>query len=343
MLILGIETSCDETSIALVEAKNDRLLVHKNLVASQIKIHQKYGGVVPEVAARHHVEIIAPLLAEALKGIKPKDIDAIATTAGPGLVTALLVGVETARTLAYIWKKPLIAVNHLAGHIYANWLPSLEHQNTITLKHDIFPALILIVSGGHTELVLMKKHFDFKIIGQTRDDAAGECFDKVAKILGLPYPGGPAISRLSEKWKSETLNPKSEISFPRPMIDSPDYDFSFSGLKTAVLYHVKEQRAKNKEQAMGDDEQRAKSKEQRTIDDVCTAFEQAAVDVLVHKTVMAAQEFDVKTVMLGGGVAANRHLQTALGAAIKKISNIQYLISDSQYYADNAAMIAAAG
>ncbi|KKS54287.1 MAG: putative tRNA threonylcarbamoyladenosine biosynthesis protein Gcp, partial [Candidatus Magasanikbacteria bacterium GW2011_GWA2_42_32] len=230
MLILGIETSCDETSLALLEDKGGKFTLQKNLIFSQTITHAKYGGVVPEVAARAHMEKIAMMLEEALyspiksgndkkKRLRP---DVIAVTAGPGLATALLVGVETARTLAYLWKKPVVAVNHLAGHIYANWLP-VSHPEIVSrnlkirafVRDDIkFPALCLIISGGHTELVIMKKHLKYKLIGQTRDDAVGECFDKVGKILKLPYPGGPEVAKHAAKG-----NPAA-IKFPRPMIDS---------------------------------------------------------------------------------------------------------------------------
>ncbi len=361
MLILGMETSCDETAVALVEAKAGlpsealakagRFIVHKNLVYSQIKIHRKYGGVVPEVAARNHVEKIIPLIEAALSTpsdspfprgrsndlpslerrgrgrlkVLPK-IDVIAVTAGPGLVTSLMVGVETARALAYLWKKPLVAVNHLEGHIYANFLSE---------KICEFPILCLIVSGGHTELVLMKKHLNYKVIGATRDDAAGECFDKVGKMLGLPYPAGPEVAKLADKG-----NPRA-IAFPRPMMNSGDFsakggpasgwDFSFSGLKTAVLYYVK----KIPKQVRDD---------KKTIVDICASFQQAAVDVLVTKTIRAAQKYRVKTIMLGGGVAANQQLRKQLNEAIKKQSpNTNYLILNTQFCSDNAAMIAAAG
>lgn len=329
MLILGLESSCDETSVALLEAKKGKFVLHKNFVSSQIKIHKQYGGIVPEVAARHHVEIITPLVKEAIKDVKK--IDIIAVTAGPGLATALLVGVETARALAYLWKKPLVAVNHLAGHIYANWLPNplpppYSKGETRELK---FPILCLIVSGGHTELVLMKKHLDYQIVGETRDDAVGECFDKVGKILGLPYPGGPEVA------KHATLGNPQAIKFPRPMLDSTDLDFSFSGLKTAVLYYVK---------TMKPASPAGRHLNNETINNICASFEQAAIDVLVAKTIRAAKKNKVKTLLLGGGVAANQNLQSQLQLAINQsLLNTKYLTLNSQYCGDNAAMIAAAG
>ncbi|MBI5023331.1 MAG: tRNA (adenosine(37)-N6)-threonylcarbamoyltransferase complex transferase subunit TsaD [Candidatus Magasanikbacteria bacterium] len=326
MLILGVETSCDETSLALLKAKCGKLELQKNLIFSQIKTHAKYGGVVPEVAARAHVEKIAMMLKDVLgKKTKP---DVIAVTAGPGLATALLVGVETARTLGYLWKKPVVAVNHLAGHIYANWLYS---------KQIAFPALCLIISGGHTELVIMKKHLKYKLIGQTRDDAAGECFDKVGKILGLPYPGGPEVA------KRATQGDTKAIKFPRPMIDSPDFDFSFSGLKTAILYytknHFKIDSSTPLRFARNDN-----TKKDKIIADICASFQQACIDVIITKTIAAAKKYKVKTILLGGGVAANSELQKQLKIAITdNLPKTKYTALPVEYCGDNAAMIAAAG
>ena len=340
MLILGIETSCDETALALVEGKQDKLEVIKNTVASQISIHKKYGGVIPEVAARQHTEVIAPLLQATLGQKKP---DAIAVTAGPGLAIALLVGVEVARTLSYLWQKPLIAVNHLAGHIYANWLPDLKTRGfklatqNKNLKSEIknlqFPMLCLIVSGGHTELILMRGHLNYKIIGRTRDDAAGECFDKVAKILGLPYPGGPSVAALAANCRLQIADCRFEtpIKFPRPMLNEKNFDFSFSGLKTAVLYYVKEHYL----------EEKIPPKE---LAKICYSFEDAVTEVLVAKTLRAAKKYQVKTVLLGGGVSANHRLRQQLGLAVlAQLPNTRYKIPDTKYTTDNAAMIAAAG
>lgn len=356
MRILGIETSCDETAAAVVEINKERFSVLSNVVASQVKIHARTGGVVPEVAARAHVEKIIPVINNAIHNTRYKTqdtgegIDAIAVTVGPGLITSLLVGVETARTLAYLWKKPLIAVNHLEGHIYANWLsPVGEIQNP---KFQ-FPILCLIVSGGHTELVLMRKHLDYKIIGATRDDAAGECFDKVAKILNLGYPGGPAIAACADKFKvsaksASALGGKSEklkIKFPRPMINSNDFDFSFAGLKTAVLYLLRDFLNKNKRgkfRAAARNLPRNFSK--RFLSEACYEVQEAIVDVLVAKTIAAAKKYKAKTVMLGGGVAANKRLRQRLGEAVEKeLSNTKYTTPDTNYTTDNAAMIAAAG
>lgn len=309
MKILGIETSCDETSVALLDDKGGFLRVVKNLVYSQIPIHRQYGGVVPEVAARRHVEKIIPLIQEVIK-FKPQ---AIAVTAGPGLATALLVGVETAKTLSYLLNLPLIRVNHIEGHIYSNFL-----NQKISQTSKIFPALCLVVSGGHTELILMKKHLNYKLIGQTRDDAVGECFDKVGKILNLPYPGGPEVAKLAKQGDPQAIN------FPRPMIDSPDFDFSFSGLKTAILYH--QQKNLNSPQ------------------DICASFQQAAIDVLTAKTLKAVKKHKVKTILTGGGVAANKELQRQLQQSVSQnFPQVTYQIIQPTFCGDNAAMIAAAG
>ncbi len=297
------------------------------MIASQAKLHAKYGGVVPEVAARKHVEVILPVIAEALgtdiAGLKkvPK-IDVIAVTAGPGLVTSLLVGAETARVLSYIWRKPLVAVNHLEGHVYSSLLPG---NRIMTKAH--FPMLALVVSGGHTELVYMKDHAQYKIIGETRDDAAGEAFDKVAKMLQLGYPGGPQVSKQAEEFRMK--NGECRIKLPRPMLDSDDFDFSFAGLKTAVLYAI---------QKMKPDEIK-----KRTLE-ICAEFQNAAVEVLAAKTIAAAKKFKVKTILLGGGVAANKQLREQLSFAIKTIiPNSLFIIPSFEYTGDNAAMIAAAG
>ena len=224
MKLLAIETSCDETSVAIVSKTDGQFVVEQQLVSSQADIHAHYGGVVPEVAAREHAALLVPLLVQAGVPHNGEGIDAIAVTAGPGLVPALRIGVEIAKALAWIWNKPLVPVNHLEGHIYS---VLAGEKGAIE-----FPALCLLVSGGHTELILMKDHGDYELIGRTRDDAAGEAFDKVAKLLGLPYPGGPHISKHALEGEVEA------VDFPRPMINSGDYDFSFSGLKTAVRLHI---------------------------------------------------------------------------------------------------------
>ena len=317
LIILGIETSCDETAAALVESRRGRFNILSSVVSSQINIHKKYGGVVPEIAARNHIKNILPVIDQALfeAKIKPGQIDKIAVTSGPGLITSLLIGVETAKTLSYSWQKPVLAINHLKAHLYANWLEN---------KPIKFPAVALIVSGGHTELILMKRKRDSRIalakIGQTVDDAAGEGFDKVAQLLKIGYPGGPVISRLAEKG-----NPKS-FAFPRPMIESDNFNFSFSGLKTAVLYETKKLKTIN----------------HKLKNDICASFQQAVVDVLVAKTIKAALDHKVKTVMLSGGVAANKLLRKTLNLQATSYK-LDFLTPDFRFCTDNAAMIAMAG
>lgn len=308
-LILGIETSCDETAVAIV--KNGREII-SNVVASQIDSHKRFGGVVPEIASRHHVEQITIVLEEAFNqaNVTWEDIDAIAVTEGPGLVGALLIGVNAAKALAFAKQKPLIGVHHIAGHIYANRFES-EFQ---------FPLLALIVSGGHTELVLMEEHGKYTLIGETRDDAAGEAYDKVARVLGLPYPGGPQLDNLA-------TTGEESISFPRAWLEKNSYDFSFSGLKSSVIntIHNAEQR--------GDDLQK---------EDIAASFQASVVDVLTQKTYKAAQAHHVKQVIIAGGVAANKGLRNALQKKFSD-SDIPLLIPPLKLCTDNAAMIAAAG
>jgi len=300
MRILGIETSCDETAAAVVE---DGTKILTDVVASSVELHQKTGGIIPEVAAREQVRCVVPVIEEAIK--KTKKIDALAVTVGPGLIGSLLVGVETAKTLAYIWKKPILPVNHLQAHLYANWLEGKKPQ---------FPALGLVVSGGHTDLVLMKKHGKIKWLGGTRDDAAGECFDKTARLLGLPYPGGPEIAKLAEKG-----NPQA-YDLPRPMIEQDNLDLSFSGLKTAVInLERKQKKIKKANMAAG--------------------IQQAIADVLVEKTIKAAEEHKVKSVLLAGGVAANKKLREQMRARLPTIS-CQLYIPSPKFCTDNATYIA---
>jgi N6-L-threonylcarbamoyladenine synthase len=321
MLILAIETSCDETAAAVIEGKGDRLTLRSNIVSSQIKIHQKYGGVVPEVAAREHVLNILPVIEEALTqaGVKRseahKKLAALVVTTGPGLITSLLVGIETAKTLAYVWNLPIVSVNHIEGHIYSNFI-----NNKPTL-----PALILTVSGGHTQLVLMKNHLHYKTIGETRDDAAGEAFDKAAKLLGLGYPGGPLVSKKAREYNPLSKNKFPPIILPRPMIKDTSFDFSFSGLKTALLYAIRDDIHYKKR-----------------ISEYCYEFEQAVVDVLVTKTLRAAKKFNVTSVMLAGGVAANSTLRKKLASEVENLG-LNFSMPAFEYTTDNAAMIAAAG
>jgi len=296
MRVLGIETSCDETAAAVVE-NGTKIL--SNVVASSVELHQKTGGIIPEVAAREQLKCIIPIIEESLK--KTKKVDAIAVTVGPGLIGSLLVGVETAKTLAYIWKKPIAPINHLQAHLYANWLEGKKPQ---------FPAIGLVVSGGHTDLVLMKNHGKIKWLGSTRDDAAGECFDKTARVLGLPYPGGPEIAKLAEKGNPQTYD------LPRPMIKQENLDFSFSGLKTAVINLKRKQKSISKA-------------------DLAAGIQQAITDVLVEKTVRAAKKYKVKSVLLAGGVAANKQLREQMQT---KLTNLY--VPSPKLCTDNATYIA---
>ncbi len=319
MRILGIESSCDETAIAILNGEGNNLTIEKSIVLSQIQTHEKYGGVVPEVAAREHLEAMFPMLDREVP-FDGTGIDAIAVTAGPGLAPALRVGVQTAKTLAWAWNKPLVPICHLEGHVYTAWLglgntpPGMEGMGE---ERPEFPALCLIVSGGHTELVLMTGHGEFKRVGETLDDAAGEAFDKVAKMIGLPYPGGPHLAKLAEEGE-----PKA-FSFPRAMLDSGDYNFSFSGLKTSVLYTLKKLTEPNKA-------------------DIAASFQEAVVDVLVQKTMRAAREYQPKSIILAGGVAANLQLRSRLKETAGEI-DLPVFVPPLQYSMDNAAMIAVAG
>jgi N6-L-threonylcarbamoyladenine synthase len=309
LTILAIESSCDETAAAVIQ--NGK--IKSNLIASQAKLHAQYGGVVPEVAARSHITAIIPTIDLALKKAKTKlsDIDYIAVTRGPGLMTSLMVGVDTAKALGTALNIPVIPINHLEAHIYANFIETGDKKQKVK-----FPAIILIVSGGHTLLVEIKGHGRYRILGETVDDAAGEAFDKTAKMMGLGYPGGPMISKLAKEGNPTAFN------FPRPMINSGNFEFSFSGLKTAVLYTIQKQRTV--------------SSKQKT--DLAASVQQAIVDVLISKLNKAILRYKPKTIMLGGGVAANGLLreQFQLLAISYKLKAI---IPEFQYCTDNAAMI----
>lgn len=308
--ILGIETSCDETAAAIVKNGTEILA---NVVASQIESHKRFGGVVPEIASRHHVEQMTIVVEEAMRQaqIEYEDLDAIAVTEGPGLVGALLVGVNAAKAIAFAHGLPLVGVHHIAGHIYANRL----------LKGFSFPLLSLVVSGGHTELVYMKEHGSFEVIGETRDDAAGEAYDKVARVLNLPYPGGPHIDRLAHEGEAS-------IDLPRAWLEEGSYDFSFSGLKSAVINTVHNLKQKGLEVKP---------------EDLAASFQQSVIDVLVGKTIKAAKEYEVRQVLLAGGVAANKGLRSALEEEFKSMEDIELVIPPLYLCTDNAAMIAAAG
>lgn len=311
VIILGIETSCDETSIAIV--RNGReILGHK--IASQIELHKKYGGVVPEIASRKHVEVINPLIDETIKeaGVPLDRIDGIAVTHGPGLVGALLVGVATAKALAYGLSVPLIGVHHIEGHISANYI---VHQELVP------PFLCLVVSGGHSHLVWVEDYGQYEILGQTLDDAAGEAYDKIARTIGLGYPGGPVIDRLAQSGDPHF------VEFPRPYIKDPHYNFSFSGLKTAVInyLHSMDQRGQD-----------------YRVEDIAASFQQAVIDVLIDKTIGAATEAKTNKIVLAGGVAANSALRAQLRESCQ-VKGIELYYPTPLLCTDNGAMIACAG
>ncbi|MBI3630857.1 MAG: tRNA (adenosine(37)-N6)-threonylcarbamoyltransferase complex transferase subunit TsaD [Candidatus Sungbacteria bacterium] len=368
--ILAIETSCDETAIAIAEfsgpATHPAVRVRSHIVLSQVQLHAPFGGVVPNLARREHEKNLVPILMQALREAKimnqeisknkhpeslascfltldtilarepelngqlkkniahlpAPDIDAIAVTYGPGLAPALWTGINFAKALAALWKKPVIPTNHMAGHLYSALLePDPKKGGAFFMPRLSFPALALLVSGGHTELILMRAHGKFRILGQTLDDAAGEAFDKTARILGLPYPGGPEIARLAADGRH------GAYPLPRPMLNTKDYHFSFSGLKTAALYLVRD---------IGKLTLQKKK-------DIAASFQAAALEVLVKKTIRAAKEYRAKTVLLGGGVAANDALRSFLRVALKKESpqfSVRFPVSS--LCGDNALMIAAA-
>ncbi|MFH1621146.1 MAG: tRNA (adenosine(37)-N6)-threonylcarbamoyltransferase complex transferase subunit TsaD [Patescibacteria group bacterium] len=321
MRILGIETSCDETSVALLQVDGKTVRLKHHETSTQIPIHERYGGVVPEVAARTHVAELISLLDRAGVFKKKKSFDAIAVTRGPGLATALRVGIEAAKTLSYTLDLPIIGVNHLEGHLASAWLLS-ENR-----KRWKFPVLALLVSGGHSELVFMRDFCNYKVIGRSRDDAAGEAFDKTAKLMGLGYPGGPKISKMAAEAPADT----PVFDLPRPMINDPSFDFSFSGFKTAV-------------RRVWEDLPTNKKKESKTIKGLCRSIEQAIVDILVKKTVIAARRFKPKALVIVGGVSANSELQKKMSLAVRKeLKGVIYLAPPKGFYTDNAAMVAAAG
>lgn len=310
-LTLGIETSCDETAAAVIKEGREIL---SNVVLSQIDIHQKYGGVVPEIASRHHIEAIFPVVQEALQqaAVQLDDIEVIAVTYGPGLVGSLLVGLAAAKALAFATAKPLVGVNHIEGHIYANFLTGRDIRT---------PLVCLTVSGGHTDLLLIPRLGEYEILGRTRDDAAGEAFDKVARVLGLPYPGGPQIEKLARGG-----NPQA-IGFPRGLLDGESLDFSFSGLKTAALNYLNEARQKKQEVPLAD---------------FAASFQWAIIDVLTQKLMAAAEAHQVKQVILSGGVAANATFREHVEQEAAK-RGMELLYPPVHLCTDNAAMIGSAG
>ena len=308
MYILGIESSCDETSVSIVKNGNQEIAT---VISSQIDVHKNFGGVVPEVASRHHVKNITIVLEECLKkaNMKMENIDAIAITYGPGLIGSLLIGLEAAKTLAFIYKKPLIPVHHIAGHIYANSL----------VKELKFPLLAVVVSRGHTELIEMKEHYDFEKLGGTLDDAIGECYDKVARVIGLEYPGGPKLDKIAALGKDI-------YKLPIPLQDN-SYNFSFSGLKSAVINLVHNEQQKGK-----------------TIkkEDIATSFQKVAIESIITKVKKAVLEKNIKNVIIAGGVAANSGLRESMEKLSKELK-FDLSIPPMKYCTDNGTMIAAAG
>jgi len=304
--ILGIDTSCDDTSIAVVD---ETMGILSNVVATQVEVHHRYGGVVPELACRKHIEAIGPVYQAALDGagVTLADLDAIAVTRGPGLIGALLVGLSFAKSLAYAAGKPLVPINHLEGHICSAFLEAPDLA---------CPFVCLVVSGGHTDLYQCEPPGAYRLLGQTRDDAAGEAFDKVSKLLGLGYPGGPVIDRLAREGDPEA------VRFPRAYLEKDSLDFSFSGIKTAVLHHVRQHGANR-------------------VADIAASFQQAIVDVLVDKTLAAARQCEVQRVVVTGGVAANSQLRRTIQAACAE-AGLQLVIPHPRLCTDNGAMIAAA-
>ena len=310
MKILAIESSCDETAVSIVE---DGKKVLSNVVFTQIDIHTKYGGVVPEIASRHHIEKITYVIDQAMKeaNLTFEDIDKIAVTANPGLVGSLMVGINAAKTLGLAYNKEVIMVNHIHGHIYANYL-----EDDFT-----FPVLALVVSGGHTELVLMKDHMDFEILGETLDDAVGESYDKVARVVKVGYPGGPIIDKMAALGSPT-------YPLPHVKLGKDSYDFSFSGLKSAVINLC------NKLDMKG---------EELNANDLAASFQEAVIDVLCEKTIRAAKEYQAKQIIVAGGVAANKGLRAALTNEVNKVDGLRITFPSFKYCTDNAAMIGVAG
>ena len=371
LTILAIETSCDDTCIAILKANKEKIEILSNVVSSQIKIHQKYGGVYPTLAKREHQKNLVPLLKTALKKAnlfvksknqipktkakvlkkilkreehlfnqlkvlaenckKPK-IDLIAITIGPGLDPCLWTGINFAKSLAYLWNLAIVPVNHIEAHIFSGLLTKSELIPLTRFSEIKFPAIVLVVSGGHTQLILIRKFGDYKILGETKDDAGGECLDKTARILGLPYPGGPAIEKLASSPlpnKNKDNQKQSSIEkLPRPMFFSKDYDFSFAGLKTAVLYRDKKTKNKNKKYKI----------------EMAREIQQAIIDVLLKKTLKAVLDYNAKTIILGGGVVANKKLREEFKKAVKKkFKNVVCIIPEKKYCTDNGVMVGLAG
>ncbi|MFZ2048758.1 MAG: tRNA (adenosine(37)-N6)-threonylcarbamoyltransferase complex transferase subunit TsaD [Minisyncoccia bacterium] len=324
MKILAIETSCDETAVALLECSGNldapQFKILSNALVSQIEMHKEFGGVVPMLAKREHEKnlpvLVEKVLKEARESLDKPDIDYVAVTAGPGLEPALWAGIVFSKEIGERWGIPVLPINHMEGHIYSTLFGIKERL--------ILPAIALLVSGGHTELVHIKNYGEYEVIGQTRDDAVGEAFDKVARLLGLEYPGGPKISKLADLHRASGLTPTFEL--PRPMIHSNDYDFSFSGLKTSVLYRLKDQTITKEVQ-----------------EEMARAFEDAAIEVLITKTEKALEEYGVNTLIVAGGVSANKYLRSELEKIKTKNTGLNLLLPENSLTTDNAVMIGITG
>lgn len=331
--ILAFETTCDDTAISIVEYNNDNFGIISNLISSQIKDHNPFGGVVPELASRIHIKNIIPVLDKNIDDLKKyyksdenifellkKHIDYIAiTNKGGGLIGSQVVGVETAKTLSFLLDKPIISVNHIRAHILASFFNFYDNKSSGIVENLSFPIVALTISGGHTQLILIKDFLNWEAIGKTTDDAAGECFDKIAKLLNLGYPGGPIVSKMAEKGDPEY------IKFPRPIINTKDLNFSFSGLKTAVLYYF-------------NDLNELEKKDEQTISNICASSQQAIIDVLVKKSLKAIENYNPKLFILAGGVAANKKLRETLKEKVKECS-IEFLMPEIPLCMDNALMV----
>jgi len=331
MIILAVETSCDDTGIAILEIReklSSPFKILSNVVSSQVKLHKKYGGVYPSLAKREHQKNLPLVLEKALKEAKNPKLDLLAVTIGPGLEPCLWTGINFAIDLAKKMNLPLVPVNHVEAHILVNFIngPWMKTHDRRFLSREIFPAVCLVVSGGHTQLILMKSIGNYKILGETRDDAAGECLDKTARILGLGYPGGPAVAQFASRFK--TYRRRASVRLPRPMIYTKDYDFSFSGLKTAVLYEFKKRSPKIRGS-------------KKYIREMGFGVQQAVIDVLIKKTMKAAKNYKAKSIIIGGGVAANKELRKQFAEKIRKeIPYSKFYIPDSEYCTDNGLMAA---
>ncbi len=344
MKVLAIESTCDETAAAVVESFGDGVRVTKSVVASSVEMHQKYGGIVPEVAAREQIKSVIPVIIEAIAG---EEVEAVAVSYGPGLMGSLLIGVETAKVLAWAWKKPLLKVNHMTAHVMANWILDgvrLPRREDTPRNDDItvpeLPAVGLVVSGGHTDLILLESLTKWTWIGGTRDDAAGEAFDKTARLLGLPYPGGPEVDKAASKVTDEEWNHnRNKFKLPRPLLHDGSLEMSFSGIKAAVARMVE---GKEFGDWIPDQVRNDNNVEETKKCLVAREFSEAVTEVLVKKTLMAVEQYRPKSVILAGGVAANKKLRETLKNEVEKLAGVRFFVPEMKYCGDNAAMVGTA-